>query len=77
MIMWEIGSRRAPYEDVIPSVIKPLVSSGKRETDLNKCPQGYMELIKQCWAQDPQQRPTVDKILLELQKVKQKIQDTR
>lgn len=68
--MWELGSRQRPYEMASPTIISAVVPLGDREGDIEDCPPGYMELVKQCWDGDPQLRPNIDEVLLEIQRIK-------
>lgn len=70
VIMWEVGSRKAPYENAHQEFIAVCVKEGQREEDLEDCPPGYMELIKKCWDQDPKNRPTIDQIISTLEEIK-------
>lgn len=70
LIMWGIGSRSVPYEGALPYVIESAVNEGQREDDLEECPAGYMELIKQCWHQDPEQRPSAEQIISVISKLR-------
>lgn len=70
MIMWEVGSRVIPYEGAYQDLIESLVKQGEREMDLEDCPEGYMELIKLCWSQEPQCRPSIDQIIEEIERIK-------
>lgn len=73
MIMWEIGSRETPYKGAESEVIKLCVNDGEREKDLEDCPPEYMDLIKSCWDQDPQQRPSAKEIIAELERIKKQV----
>lgn len=73
MIMWEVGSLTIPYEGAMPDVIKDLITAGERAEDIENCPLGYMRLIHRCWDQCPQNRPSIDEIILEIEIIKQQV----
>lgn len=71
MIMWEMASRRTLYEEAEAVVIRILIPDGQREVfDKVDCPPGYADLIIKCWSQNPDDRPEVDEILKEVQRIK-------
>lgn len=75
IILWQIATRQRPYEGAIPSVIEGCVCLGEREDFVEGCPDGYMELVQQCWDQDPSKRPTIDHVLQVLSVIKSKVFD--
>lgn len=68
--MWEVGSRVPPYQGAFSYMIETCVKEGEREADLDDSPPGYMELIRKCWDQQPQNRPSINEVLDELAKIK-------
>ncbi|MBS0351027.1 MAG: protein kinase [Proteobacteria bacterium] len=62
MVLWEIISRKTPFQGVMPFVIVGMVMAGKRETLPPKCPRIFQELITACWETDPSKRPTAEKV---------------
>jgi len=72
IVMWEIATRKLPYEDAAPAVIHCLVAEGEREQIPTGCPDGYTELMQKCWAQNPQERPSIDGVLQEVLALKQR-----
>lgn len=63
MIMWQIASRRPPYNGAADAAIDGCVSLGEREEILDNCPEGYMELVQLCWHQRPDNRPEANEII--------------
>lgn len=59
-----------PYEGAVAAVIEGCICNGDRETPIEGCPEGYMGLVQQCWAQDPAARPNIEKILEAISKIK-------
>uniref|UniRef100_A0ACB8FEX4 Receptor-interacting serine/threonine-protein kinase 2 n=1 Tax=Sphaerodactylus townsendi TaxID=933632 RepID=A0ACB8FEX4_9SAUR len=77
IIMWEVMSRRQPFEDVInPLQIMYTVMQGKRPDtgeeylSLDIPHRGLMKsLIESSWAQNPDERPSFSQCLIELEPV--------
>lgn len=70
IIMWELASRKRPYELATPTIIGSVIPLGDRETELAECPYGYMELVRQCWDQEPENRPEIEQVLVEVRRIK-------
>jgi serine/threonine protein kinase len=59
MIMWELMTGRRPFWDRnhnIDLIIE--ICDGLRPPIVTNAPKGYIELMKQCWRSDPNERPT-------------------
>uniref|UniRef100_A0A8D2KZC8 non-specific serine/threonine protein kinase n=1 Tax=Varanus komodoensis TaxID=61221 RepID=A0A8D2KZC8_VARKO len=77
IIMWEVMSRKQPFEDVInPLQIMYTVSQGKRPDtsedylSLDIPYRGLMISLMECgWAQNPDERPSFSRCLIELEPV--------
>jgi serine/threonine protein kinase len=63
MIMWEFMTGRRPFWDRnhdIELIID--ICDGLRPPIVTNAPEGYIELMKECWHSDPDKRPTADDI---------------
>ncbi|GBC02877.1 hypothetical protein RclHR1_04880002 [Rhizophagus clarus] len=63
MIMWELMTGRRPFWDRnhdADLVIE--ICNGLRPPIVTNAPEGYIELMKECWHNDPNERPTVTNI---------------
>lgn len=69
MLYLEIGKWQQPYPTLDNSQIIFHVLDGKRETLPNDFPQGFANLIKRAWDNDPPKRPSADQMLQELDAV--------
>ncbi|RGB40482.1 kinase-like domain-containing protein, partial [Rhizophagus diaphanus] len=59
MIMWEFMTGRRPFWDEIHDIeLMIKVCDGLRPPIVTNAPEGYIELMKECWHSDPEKRPT-------------------
>ncbi|KYQ93012.1 RGS domain-containing protein [Tieghemostelium lacteum] len=68
IILWEIFTRKAPYEHDKFNV-PFLVTKGERPELPKDCPAQILNLIKKCWAQKPSHRPSFTKICIYLENI--------
>ena len=72
IVMWELVSKESPLEGVPHFlIIKKIMYDNWRPTFEESVPECYTELAKRCWAEDPQQRPMIDRVLEELERMRQ------
>ncbi|GAM19984.1 hypothetical protein SAMD00019534_031590, partial [Acytostelium subglobosum LB1] len=71
IILWEMLTRRLPYEDVVFNCeIERQVLKGRRpELPIPNCPPDYLHLMTSCWDQDPEVRPQFDQIVHSLNRM--------
>ncbi|XP_074579918.1 RAF-like serine/threonine-protein kinase 24 [Curcuma longa] len=63
IVMWEILTGKEPYEDMhYGEVIGGLLHNTLRPTVPDSCDKDWRVLMEQCWAVDPEQRPTFTQI---------------
>ncbi|RGB41322.1 kinase-like domain-containing protein [Rhizophagus diaphanus] len=63
MIMWEFMTGRRPFWNKnhdIELIIK--ICAGQRPLIVTDAPEGYIELMKECWNSDPKKRPVATDI---------------
>eukprot|EP00742_Colponemidia_sp_Colp-10_P007229 GILJ01007769.1.p1 GENE.GILJ01007769.1~~GILJ01007769.1.p1 ORF type:complete len:1687 (-),score=295.75 GILJ01007769.1:212-5272(-) len=74
IVLWEIASRRVPYEGMDPVQIGVAVINEQLRPDISyipaDCPVGLTSLIVDCWQQDPQDRPDFDSIIETLKQIR-------
>ena len=59
VVMWEALERRRAWNMTRPHQLAKAVMAGKRpDITTRNAPYGYITLLKRCWHQDPQSRPT-------------------
>src|SRR3989442_15992990 len=64
MIMWELMTGRRPFWDEthdIDLIIE--ICDGLRPPIVTTAPDGYIELMQECWHPDPKKRPTANDII--------------
>jgi len=63
MILWELITREMPFDDTETFTIPVLVTKGKRPKIPKTTPKEWSKLVKKCWDQKPEKRPTFPQIL--------------
>jgi hypothetical protein len=72
IVMWEIWARAVPWEEIecteatFAFHLKERVTAGARPRLPEGCepaPAGYFELMQQCWADKPMERPRFDALV--------------
>ena len=68
MIMYEIFSKRIPYEDVrFEHMVCKAILSGERPPLPHEAPELLQELMTACWQPQPQDRPTINVVVQRLE----------
>jgi serine/threonine protein kinase len=70
MVLWEIASRAIPFADGDEQTVISWLKDGEKETIPEDCPEIYGDMIKKCWLDDPQSRPSAQVIPEALEKAK-------
>ncbi|RGB22644.1 hypothetical protein C1646_775772 [Rhizophagus diaphanus] len=61
MIMWELMTGRRPFWDKTHDAELIIeICDGVRPPIVTNAPEGYVELMKECWHPDPNKRPTAN-----------------
>ena len=63
MILYELGTKKIPFEGLRPIQIAGRVLDGDRPELPDSIPKGMRELIVRCWAQDRKDRPSFHQII--------------
>lgn len=73
IVLWELATLDRPWSGKQPlQLIRLVRKEAQRPTwpkVLRGLPQGYVQLVEQCWHQDPLQRPTVEQVAEKLQQM--------
>lgn len=67
VILWELLTQEEPFKGLAPMQIMRLIDRGERPAIPAGVSAGYRELIEQCWATDPDARPTFDEVVERLE----------
>jgi TPR repeat protein len=68
MILWELSSRKVPFSEAENMAILALwKAQGEAETIPDNCPKPMAELIKYCWFNTPEKRPTAAEMVKAIQ----------
>ena len=64
MIMWEFMTGRRPFWDRVHDTELIIeICDGLRPPIVTNAPEGYVDLMKECWNSDPNKRPTAEDVL--------------
>ncbi|POG73115.1 kinase-like domain-containing protein [Rhizophagus irregularis DAOM 181602=DAOM 197198] len=63
VLMWEISSGCTPFKDCYGNGLGISIYNGAREDTIPGTPEEYEILYKNCWNKEPEERPTINKIL--------------
>ncbi|GES75238.1 kinase-like domain-containing protein [Rhizophagus clarus] len=67
VIMWELSSGSPPFiNNDGEHHLKICLINGFREKSVDGTPKEYLKLYKECWDGNPDKRPTIDEVLIEL-----------
>lgn len=70
VILWEIASRKIPFDGYAEGRIIGFIVQGDREDIPENCPKPYASVIERCWQHKPENRPTTAIALSALQNAK-------
>jgi len=70
IVFWECTTREDPFEGMPPfQVVFAVGNQGLRPSVPSTCPYELASLILETWEEDPEQRPSVDKVLERLENI--------
>ncbi|GBC52681.2 kinase-like domain-containing protein [Rhizophagus irregularis DAOM 181602=DAOM 197198] len=70
VLMWEISSGYPPFKENDNKIALAVsISNGAREITITGTPKEYENLYKKCWKREPEQRPTINEILDEFERM--------
>ena len=58
MMLWEMATGQVPFAKSQPYAIMSMITKGVRPETPEDAPEGLIDLIEKCWAQNPDDRPT-------------------
>ncbi|RIA91148.1 kinase-like domain-containing protein [Glomus cerebriforme] len=70
VLMWELSSGHPPFiSETNDSVLTVRLVNGHREKPIPNTPKEYLKLYKLCWHGEPDSRPSINKVFVELGKI--------
>jgi len=77
VLIWEISSGRVPFSDDDQISIAIHIRDGLRETPVENTPLVYQQLYQECWSEEPDLRPEINKVYETLTQllIEQRIKD--
>ncbi|XP_023703195.1 mitogen-activated protein kinase kinase kinase 7 isoform X2 [Cryptotermes secundus] len=65
IILWEVLSRRKPFDDIGGSAFRIMwaVHTGERPPLISGCPKPIEQLMTSCWDKNPASRPSMDEVV--------------
>eukprot|EP01130_Rhizamoeba_saxonica_P017804 TRINITY_DN8721_c0_g3_i1.p1 TRINITY_DN8721_c0_g3~~TRINITY_DN8721_c0_g3_i1.p1 ORF type:complete len:577 (+),score=104.17 TRINITY_DN8721_c0_g3_i1:33-1763(+) len=66
VILWELITRKMPFENVEAFSIPLIVSKGERPPMPADCPKSWKNIIRKCWAQKASRRPNISEVVSRL-----------
>jgi serine/threonine protein kinase len=70
VLMWELSSGYPPFiNEKSDFILRNNLISGNREEPISETPDKYLELYKLCWDPEPNVRPSINKVFIELGKM--------
>ncbi|EFA81968.1 protein tyrosine kinase [Heterostelium album PN500] len=67
IVMWECATRADPYHGMPPFQVIFAVGREGLRPPVPKGPKDFITLISDCWAENPEKRPSMEKILVRLE----------
>ena len=62
VLFWEISSGKPPFSEIPIYKVNLKIISGIREIPIENTPADYQQLYKNCWKEEPNQRPDVNEV---------------
>lgn len=68
IILWELATRKPPFRELNGiQVSQEVVRNDLRPPIPKRCPDPFLSLMTRCWAKSPDERPSFDGIIGELE----------
>uniref|UniRef100_U9STC0 Protein kinase domain-containing protein n=1 Tax=Rhizophagus irregularis (strain DAOM 181602 / DAOM 197198 / MUCL 43194) TaxID=747089 RepID=U9STC0_RHIID len=62
VLLWEISSGRPPFSESSRNLITHYITKGDREDPIEGTPLKYQQLYQECWDENPESRPDIEKV---------------
>ncbi|CAG8498620.1 7047_t:CDS:2 [Diversispora eburnea] len=63
------GEKKVNLKSIVIDSMELFVNEGNREDPIHGTPQNYVTIYQDCWNQDPDQRPNIEKVIQDLEHV--------
>jgi len=63
IVMWEVLTRKVPYEDRNMMTVALDVINGNRPPIPSDCPENFAKIMQKCWMGKSADRPTMDEVV--------------
>lgn len=74
MVLWEMAARKKPFADIEPMYkVEHIFQKKNKEKIPDNCHPKYAALIKWCWSDKPEDRPTPKEAIGQLKEIKEEI----
>uniref|UniRef100_A0A1I7XFC5 Protein kinase domain-containing protein n=1 Tax=Heterorhabditis bacteriophora TaxID=37862 RepID=A0A1I7XFC5_HETBA len=75
VVLWELLTRKEPYQDLVPITVAFLVSTQALELPIaDNCPLKWKELMQRCWNVEPEERPTFAQLLNDFKEYREELE---
>ncbi|CAG8541283.1 10101_t:CDS:2 [Diversispora eburnea] len=62
-----MNGTKVTLKSIVVNSMELFVNEGKREIPIEGTPQNYVKIYQDCWNQDPDQRPNIEKVIKDLE----------
>ncbi|RIB16875.1 hypothetical protein C2G38_2188795 [Gigaspora rosea] len=69
VLFWEISSGREPFKFEPLLRLLSRIISGLKEKPIHGTPKGYVDIYEECWKSIPDQRPTIEEVVFNIENV--------
>ena len=71
IVLWEVYQQERVFKDYpnLPSLMHAVIDEGVRPEITKNCPSRLRKLMERCWNEDPKKRPSMSKVVTELENV--------
>lgn len=75
LVIWTIANREYAFDGISKQEVWTLVVEGKRPTIATNLPKALIDIIEACWEQNPEDRPNITFVRMELEKLEKTVEN--